>query len=592
MNTGRCVGVSEIEDTVGNFVSDPQAICELFNNYFMDLNRNTNKPNIDNAGFCEQKVDQTMYLFPISPEEVKAIVRRVCDGKSGGVDQVPGRLVIEACEIISKPLSFLINRSFLDGIFPADLKHSKVVPVYKKNGSKNNIKNYRPIAVQCHFAKVFESAYNSRLVAYLNMNNLISPCQHGFRHGYSTETAISQALNYLHEGLNTKKKMMGLFFDLSRAFDTVDHDLLLARAEGLGIRGNAHDWLKSYLTGRTARVVIDGVESRAQLVDVGTPQGSCISPTLFTIFINNLPEMLGHLGKPVLYADDTTILVSEPTYPLLLSKADRVAHVMQGWCRVSGLELNIQKTVAVEFTVKNKTLDYSLLVKVNGKSISNLENTRFLGVHIDQKLTWQSHIHSILPKLSHCCYLLKNIRHTVSIDVLRLVYFGLFQSIISYGVIFWGGASESDQVFITQKRAVRYMCGAAPRTSCRAYFRDLQILTFPCLYIYSLIIHIKKSGYDTKRRDVHDHDTRNKNLLQGPYNRLSVTQQNPQYMGIKLFNHLTALQKSITEVKSFEVFKRQLKYFLSERCYYSVDEFLCDRVGAGWLCSRGVTSSI
>lgn len=366
---------------------------------------------------------------------------------------------------------------------------------------------------------------------------------------------------------------------MSRAFDLVDHDLLLTRAETLGVRGNALNWLRSYLSNRTTRVVIGGVESRARHVHVGTPQGSCISPTLFNIFINTLPAVLEALGMPVLYADDTSILVSEASLTSLVNKANSAAQIMLNWCDQVGLKLNLDKTVAVEFTTKNRTSDYSLLVKIQGKSVINADSVRFLGVHIDQKFTWSNHIRQMLPRLSSCSYLLRNIRYTVSLDVLRLVYFGLFQSIISYGLIFWGGAYDSGQVFIAQKRAVRYMCGLAPGTTCRPHFKQLKILTFPCLYIFSLVIHVKKSGYDMKRRDIHSHDTRKKDQLQVPFDRLSVTQNNPKHMGAKMLNHIAHINKELVNIESFLVFKTKIKYFLIDKCYYSVDELFADKGG-------------
>lgn len=498
------------------------------------------------------------------------------------MDQIPGNILIEVSKIISSPLSELINRSFSDGVYPTCLKQSKIIPIYKNKGTKNNVENYRPIAVQSQFGKIFERLFNDRLTMYLEKYSLLCTHQNGFRLNYSTETAISQALECVHNNLNNKQKIFGLFFDMSRAFDTVDHELLLAKAERFGIRGNAHKWLKSYLTNRTAKVVIGGVESRAHRVQLGTPQGSCISPTLFNIFINSLPKALSEHATPVLYADDTNVLLSAPCQSQLLSTADSVIHTMQNWCREAGVQLNADKTMGIEFAAKNSTLDYSYLMKMGGKSVRSAASARFLGLCIDQKLTWSFHVNSILPKLSSCCFLIKSIRNTVSMEVLKLAYFGLFQSALMYGVVFWGHAHEADRVFVTQKRAVRYMCGVVQqRTSCRPLFRRLHLLAFPCLYIYSLIIYVKKSGYDIKRQDFHSYDTRAKCSLQLPFERLTATQYNPRYIGVKLINHLQRINKNLTEIVPLHVFKNNLKHFLIEKCYYSIDEFLSDGTGVG-----------
>lgn len=161
---------------------------------------------------------------------------------------------------------------------------------------------------------------------------------------------------------------------------------------------------------------------------------------------------------------------------------------------------------------------------------------------------------------------------------MRLTYFGLFQSVAAYGIAFWGGSHDANQIFLLQKRAVRYICGVTQRTSCRPYFKQLRLLTFPCLYMYALIMHIRISGYDIKRQHFHSYNTRAKESLQLPFERLSVAQDNPRYMGTKLLNHLQYLDKKLTDIIPVHRFKKNLKQFLTERGYYSVDEFLSDRV--------------
>lgn len=570
--------LGEIVDIEGRIITGREEVCNAFNDYFADLASCAGSPGLENAFSQIEDAAQSMFLFPTTPEEVHRTIREVCRKNSCGIDGMPGRILLEVSDFVSFPLSVLINKSFSDGIYPECLKHSKITPVFKNKGSRRNIENYRPIAVQCQLGRVFEKLFNIRLTSYLERFKLLSEYQNGFRRGFSTETAIARAVDCLHDNLNKKQRTLGLFFDLSRAFDTVDHSLLLYKVEKIGVRGSAYNWLKSYLTNRTARVVVDGVESRDRQISRGTPQGSCISPTLFNIFINALPEALYRHGTPIIYADDTNIILSAPTQSQLLTKSDEAIRTMLDWCRASGLLLNSTKTVAVEFTTKNRTLDRSLLVRLEGRSIINAMSSRFLGVCLDQKFTWSPHICGILPRLSSCCFLIKSIRGTVSVEVLRFVYFGLFQSIMTYGLIFWGSARESSQVFIVQKRAVRCMSGVTRRTSCKPYFKQLCLLTLPCLYIYTLILYVKRIGYETKRRDIHSHEVRSRERLQVPFDRLTVTQHNPKHIGIKITNHLKYLNAALFSITSEHKFKTVLKTFLIERCYYTLEEFFSDGV--------------
>ena len=252
---------------------------------------------------------------------------------------------------------------------------------------------------------------------------------------------------------------------------------------------------------------------------------------------------------------------------------------MSIWCNNNGINLNSSKSVAMQFYTKNTNINSSLLVKVEGKSIANVTSTKFLGIHIDQKLTWSVHIENIVSKLSSYCFVIRNIRGTVSNDVLKLLYFGLVQSTISYGIIYWGQAHDAFKIFTTQKKIIRYMMGLPITASCRQHFKSLGIMTLPSLYIYSLIIYTRNQNSIQKRKDIHDYDTRTKNDMATPFYRLSVCQQNPRYIGIKMFNKLTKLHK-IDNNFNMSRFKTELKKFLISKCYYSVDDFFNDNTAS------------
>ena len=239
------------------------------------------------------------------------VINKVCRKPSSGPDEMPGSLIKDIADIISIPLSNLINRSFLEGVYPEALKKTKVVPIFKNKGSTEDVFQYRPISVQIQLAKVFESCFQSRLYGYLEGHNLLSTCQHGFRRERSTMSAINSLISFITTSLNKKEHPMGIFFDMSRAFDMVDHNLLCSKLERMGVRGVANGWIRSFLSGREQMVQVNGKKSNYQRVQIGTPQGSVLSPILFCCFINDLPACCNAGGTTVIYADDTNFLISE-----------------------------------------------------------------------------------------------------------------------------------------------------------------------------------------------------------------------------------------------------------------------------------------
>ena len=512
-----------------HIIKNPKKICDIFNSYFVDITNNIEKPNLETLTI-QKNACQSFFLYPTSPSEIFKIIKIICNKKSTGVDDIPGTILTDVADIISEPLSVLINCSFSQGSYPECLKTSRIIPIYKGKGNQKDIKNYRPVALQSHFGKVFEYAFNSRLSKYLEKFELISESQNGFRSGFSTQTALNAALDHINEALNNKNIALGLFFDMSRAFDTVDYEVLGKKLSALGVRGPPLTWIKSYLSNRSQIVEVDGVRSSEERVNKGTPQGSCLSPTLFNIYINDLPDYIAKCGRPVLYADDSNIIVHGGNPEELAARGNTTVKVMSEWCKRNGLILNTEKTIFVQFGTKNKKIDYNLLIRTEKKSIEGVMSTKFLGVHIDQKLTWSAHIESMLPKLSSYCYLIRNIRDTVSMDVVRLLYFGLVQATMAYGIAYWGLASEVQQVFTSQKKIIRMIARISPTTSCRESFKTHKIMTLASLYIYSVIMCVlNNKDILSQRREIHDHDTRYRNEYQLPFSRLTVGQKSPTY---------------------------------------------------------------
>lgn len=550
-------------------VTYPADVANLFSNFLTSLSGSCPKPNVENINI--KNFQHSMYLSPTTPTEIENIIRKTTTKPAAGIDEIHGIALRSVCKDISIPLSYLVNESFATGSFPDSLKVSKCIPIYKNKGSKYDVSNYRTIHLQSQLAKIFEFAFSSRLTDFVESFHLLSPSQNGFRHGKSTNTAIFDCLDLIYEALNSKTHIIALFYDLSRAFDMVDHQLLLNKLHGIGVRGVAHEWTRSYLCNRSQIVVVEGAKSEARNIDLGVPQGTILGPLFFIIFINDLTENCTTSNKTILYADDSNFLMYNKNIDSLINNCNRMSTEFTDWCQNNGLMLNINKTFYMKFYTKNINPDYNVLIKLYGKSIQGVNNIKFLGLTIDQKLTWEIHINNVCSKLSNVCYIIRTLKETVSSNVLRTLYFGLVQSTLQYGLLFWGSSAHLEKVFKIQKKILRCMAGVHPSTSCKPIFRKFNILTLPCLYISQLIMHIRANEHKfIKNNEVHTYNTRNNHLLHQPFSRLGVAQESPEYIGIKCYNSINLFDST----DSLNACKNKLNSYLIANCFYSVNEFL------------------
>ena len=253
---------------------------------------------------------------------------------------------------------------------------------------------------------------------------------------------------------------MGIFYDFTKAFDTICHDILLNKLTFYGLRGSAHDWLSSYLSGRTQAVKINNSTGMALSewvnVETGVPQGSVLGPILFLLFINDLPLFTTD-SYVTLFADDTSAVIGDVEYKNLRDKANKCVRDIAGWCDRNGLCLNTSKTNLIVFTPLRVVQDRSLLIRDKSRSIAQIECVSFLGIMVDQHLSWSSQIDNVCSKLSSKNYVIVQLRDLVDVHTLKTFYYASVQSILSYGIIAWGNSSSIQRILLLQKRVIRSM---------------------------------------------------------------------------------------------------------------------------------------
>ena len=403
-------------------------------------------------------------------------------------------------EEIAPVISDLINASLSQGLFPSQLKLAKVIPLHKA-GSKADVANYRPISLLPLISKVYEKVMHNRLYNHLVKNNIIHNTQFGFRAGHSCEHALFTAQNTILSALSKKEVAVLLLIDFSKAFDMVDHGILLAKLEHYGVRSNALDWFRSYLSDRRQYVHVNDTDSTTENLYHGVPQGSILGPLLFIIYINDIPS-ISNLAKFILYADDANIIITGRDLHEVEQKVAQLIPLLLDWITCNGLKLNIGKTKYLIFS-NGKKRDINIII--SGNKIERKISERFLGVIMDENLSWTAHRAALATKISRNAGILFKLRGTIPLHVLKTLYFSFIQSHLCFCPSIWGLGSQNSlsRIFSAQKKAIRAISpgytnyyynketGEIPSHT-KHTFNDNSILTVPNLILYLTMTTMSK----------------------------------------------------------------------------------------------------
>ncbi|KAL0860028.1 hypothetical protein ABMA27_010343 [Loxostege sticticalis] len=378
-------------------ITDGHEICEHFNKYFATIglrlveaiprkyhNDRTNTAAIVN---CNQNSFGLASLAPVTADEILKIINNLDPNTSSGLDKMNTKSIKCVGEHIARELSNCINLCLEAGEFPTSLKTAKVTPIFK-SGSRLDSNNYRPISVLPVLSKIFERVIYNRLVIYLDSINYLYSQQYGFRSKSSTLSATADLVTKIKNSIDEKNICLGIFIDLKKAFDTVSHTILRNKLRDIGIEGNAHKILESYLTARSQVVEIPNFQSSPAAVTFGVPQGSILGPLLFLIYINGISnlELKGDLS---LYADDTCLFYFGSEIDSIIQDAQSDLDLLDNWFQYNLLTINVAKTHYVIFSAKNKDIPDFEPLKINDITISKSESEKYLGLVLDNRLTWR-----------------------------------------------------------------------------------------------------------------------------------------------------------------------------------------------------------
>ena len=411
-------------------------------------------------------------------------------------------------QIFIKPWRHVFNLSLSNGIFPARLKTSRTIPVFKA-GRADLCDNYRPIALLSSLSKVLEKMVSVQLINHLDRNKLLYKHQYGFQRNKSTEHSIIHALNFISTAMNENKYTIGVFFDLKKAFDVCSHDILLMKLNKMGITGTAYSWFESYLSERSQIVDINGIKSRSRKIKISVLQGSVLGPILFLCFINDLHSVTSLLT--LMYADDTFSLESGDDLLELSTKINTEINKMAIWFRANKLAVNISKTKYMIFRSKGKKInpepviiynenepnhphDDSLITVLeryhDNHASSDCRSYKLLGIYLDEHLSLDAHVNHICNKLNRSLYCIRQAKHVIPASGLKSLYFALIHSYLTYCTLIFNGITvqNKNRIEKVQKKAVRIMTETRIMHTLRLYFNSMKFYPLINLY-YNLNYH-------------------------------------------------------------------------------------------------------
>ena len=508
--------INEIMNRKGEIITDHSEIANVFNNFFVNIGEElANKISTTANNPMSNLIKPTknsIFISPITANEIKQIIDGLDVTKSTPSHSATIWLVKASAPVICSVLAKIFNQCINEGVFPDIFKVAEVIPMFKA-GDKKNPGNYRPISLLNVFSKIFERCLHNRLESYLTSYNLFYECQFGFRHNSSTENAVTQIHHQLSRLINDKQIVCSIFLDLRKAFDCVDHNILMEKLFKYGIRGNAHRLISSFLTNRKQYTIIQGKHSRSKEIKFGVPQGSILGPLLFLLYVNDFN--LSTTFTTNLFADDTYLSLHNRSPTILEQEVNIQLDRVNLWLRENKLTLNTEKSTYLILSNRLKSVQ-KLTVRIGNEVLKESSEAKYLGIIIDNKLSFIPHIKNIKKKLSSTCWALSRLKNYLDSETLKKIYYALIYPHISYCITSWGASPHVQDLFLYQKRAARIIDNQsfyAPSSPIFLKYNILKIQDIYNLQIGLLMFKINKNLWLGKLnyiniKSIHNYNTR------------------------------------------------------------------------------------
>ena len=557
-------------------------IAAKLNQYFSSISeifKDTDSEQLDTdfnklKHFVDSKVpNNTYFKIPvITSEQVCRIISTLDSSKAIGLDGIGPRIIKLIDRLLSPSIAALINKSILTGRFPDQFKLAKVFPIHK-TGSKSDPANYRPISILPTISKIFERHVNKHLMAYLNKYGLIHETQSGFRQKHSCQTALVKLVDQWMSCIDKGDIIGSLFLDFRKAFDLVNHNILIKKLSVYKIRSSSLQWFTSYLESRQQTIDSGQGMSIRSLIRSGVPQGSILGPILFLLFINDLPLLLKHCQADF-FADDATAHTSNQDIETINTELQSDFSIAVSWSKQNKLPINYDKTTYMILGSKKRVQDeHQLDLRAENRTIDKVSTQRLLGIFIDDHLSWTTHIDHLCSTLSSKISLLRQISAYVPQDIQKLYYQSYIVPLLDYGCNTWGTTSSAniERLSKLQKRAARIILKADFMTPSKLMFETLGWLSVPKRLLYNKAILTYKalnnltpayiSNLLTPLSEKHSRSLRSSEngLLCIPRSRSALYDRSFSHSASKLWN---SLPQDIRTKSSLNAFKTSIRDYI------------------------------
>jgi hypothetical protein len=548
-------------------ITNKSDIANRFNDYFVNIGSSLARKipdcNKSAMSFLSETYNKILFLNPVSRNELIITIKQLKVNSASGWDDIPAKVLQVNHLNLLDPLLHIVNLSLNQGIFPDLLKIAKVIPLYKGN-ELCHFTNYRPISILNAFSKIFERVFYNRLYDFLIKENILYDKQFGFRKQFSTEMALLLLTDKISAALELGEFVLGVFLDFSKAFDTVNHAILLDKLQHYGIRGVANNWIRSYLCERSQYVCYDGEKSSVKSISCGVPQGSILGPLLFLVYINDLSKISNNLFM-LMYADDTNIFLCGKRLRDLEILMNTELSSLTEWLNVNKLSLNVSKTHYMLFTPPRLKVHYNINLYTNNTEIHSVTQTKFLGVMLDSKLSWKPHMKYISTKVSKNIGILSKAKRYLEFKSLTCLYYSFIYPYIVYCIAVWGGANVStlEPLIKVQKWAIKTILCKPRITPSLPLFKSMKLLTIQQIYTLQVLVFVfkfKKSelpcifnNFFIPTSNIHEYSTRQEYNFYPPMCRTNLAQSFIRYAGCYNWNCLSRNIKSFNgSISSFK----------------------------------------
>ncbi|XP_077976386.1 uncharacterized protein LOC144432146 [Styela clava] len=520
--------------------------------------------------YLGRQESSSMFLRPTTALEIKNIIREMKPKPSFGIDGIPFKILKYIPEHITDILAYIFNLSLSTGLFIESFKTSKVLPLFKK-GSVSDLGNYRPISLLPSFSKILEKIMYSRMSNYFETNNVFHSHQFGFRKQHSTAMAANVLVHKLTKAFEGKQHAIGIFLDISKAFDTIDHSILSSKLYHYGIRGVPFNWIRSYLQDRKQIVQYDNsFSTNICVMKHGVPQGSLLGPLFFLAYINDMSRCLKS-SESIMFADDTDLILHGENLEDLFTVANYELANIHSWMLVNKLSLNANKTKFVLFhPSKHKSVSCTKPLLLNGNEIERVKEIKFLGVIFDENLSWKSHILHVIGKTKRNLAVAAKVSQCVNQSALLAMFQSLLLSHIRYCCSVWlhGNKTLVSKLQSICNNFLRILFRKGKRESVNHFYKKLNILKVEDIMkfeVLSLVHDFHNNSLPNCFDDILTKITSNRRSSSNlfiPFMSTSVSQHALCYTGPKLWNSLPLNLKTLKSKKSFQ--KKVKSYLVSK----------------------------